>query len=69
MPLGDKLSKIIGEKLRIMFEGNRQIGGDRLILEAIRQHATANKQNANVYCRAAFGVADGQRRPERDRQE
>jgi len=59
MPLGDKLSQIIGEKLRITFEGNQQTSGDSLIMEATRQHAKANGQNANVYRRAAFGVAGG----------
>src|SRR6516225_8667191 len=59
MPLGDKLSQIIGEKLRITFEGNQQTSGDSLIMEAMRQHAKANGQNANVYRRAAFGVAGG----------
>jgi hypothetical protein len=59
MPLGDRLSQTIGKKLRIAFEGNQQTGGDHLIMEAMRQHARANKQDANVYRRAAFGVADG----------
>ena len=59
MPLGDKLSRIVGEKLRITFEGNQQTSGDSLIMEAMRQHAKANGQNANVYRRAAFGVAGG----------
>ena len=59
MPLGDKLSQIIGEKLRITFEGNQQTSGDSLIMEAMRQHAKANGQNANVYRRAAFTVAGG----------
>jgi hypothetical protein len=59
MPLGDKLSQIIGEKLRITFEGNQQTSGDSLIMEAMRQHAKANGQNANVYRRAAFRVAGG----------
>jgi hypothetical protein len=59
MPLGDRLSHIIGEKLRIEFgEGNRQTGGDRLIMEAMRKHA-ANQQDANLYRRAAFSVAPG----------
>jgi hypothetical protein len=59
MPLGDKLSQIIGEKLRITFEGNQQTSGDSLIMEAMRQHAKANGQSANVYRRAAFRVAGG----------
>jgi hypothetical protein len=60
MPLGDRLSEIIGQKLRITFEeGGRQTGGDSLIMEAMRKHAAANKQNANLYRRAAFDVAGG----------
>jgi hypothetical protein len=60
MPLGDQLSRIIGEKLRIEFrEGNRQTGGDELIMEAIRKHAAANQQNPNLYRQAAFSVAGG----------
>jgi hypothetical protein len=60
MPLGDRMSQIIGEKLRIEFgEGNRQTGGDRLIMEVIRRHAGDNQQDPNLYRRAAFSVADG----------
>jgi hypothetical protein len=60
MPLGDSLSHSIGEKLRIKFEeGNRQTGGDPLIMEAIRKHAAANEQDPNLYRRVAFNVADG----------
>jgi hypothetical protein len=60
MPLGDRLSDIIDEKLKIKFEeGNRQTGGDPLIMEAIRKHAAANQQNANLYRQAAFSVAGG----------
>jgi hypothetical protein len=60
MPLGDRLSHIIGEKLRIKFEeGNRQTGGDKLIMEAMRKHAAANQEDPNVYRRAAFSVASG----------
>jgi hypothetical protein len=60
MPLGDQLSHIIGEKLQIKFEeGNRQTGGDKLIMEAIRKHAADNQQNANLYRQAAFSVAGG----------
>jgi hypothetical protein len=60
MPLGDQLSHIIGEKLRIKFEeGNRQTSGNKLIMEALRRHASANQQDANLYHRAAFGVAGG----------
>ena len=57
MPLGDKLSRIVGEKLRITFEGNQQTSGD--LMEAMRQHAKANGQNANICRRAALGVASG----------
>src|SRR4029453_13606606 len=60
MPLGDRLSHIIGEKLRIKFEqGNRQTSGNKLIMEAMRRHASANQQDANLYLRAAIGVAGG----------
>jgi hypothetical protein len=60
MPLGDRLSHIIGEKLRIKFEeGNRQTGGDKLIMETMRRHAAANQQDINLYRRAAFSVAGG----------
>jgi hypothetical protein len=59
MPLGDQLSQIIGHKLRITFEVDRQTGGDPLIREAIRKYAVANKQNANLYHTAAFNVAGG----------
>lgn len=59
MPLGDQLSQIIGEKLRITFEGREQTGGDSLIMEAMRKHAAANQQDATVYRRTAFNVADG----------
>ena len=59
-PVGDQLSHIIGEKLRIKFEGgNRQTSGNKLIMEALRRHASANQQDANLYRRAAFGVAGG----------
>src|SRR5262245_15619130 len=59
MPLGDRLSEIIGEKLRITFERSQQTSGDSLVMEAMRQHAKNNKQDAKVYLHAAFGVADG----------
>jgi hypothetical protein len=59
MPLGDQLSQIIGKKLRITFEVDRQTGGDPLIREAIRKYAATNKQNANLYHTAAFSVAAG----------
>ena len=60
MPLGDRLSQIIGEKLQIKFgEGNRQTGGDKLIMEALRKHAVSNEQDPNLYRRAAFSVAGG----------
>jgi hypothetical protein len=60
MPLGDRLSQIIGEKLRIKVEeGNRQTSGDKLIMEVIRRHARDNQQDPNLYRRAAFSVAEG----------
>jgi hypothetical protein len=60
MPLGDRLSHLIGEKLRIKFEeGGRQTGGDPLIMEALRKHAAADQQDPNLYRRVAFNVADG----------
>jgi hypothetical protein len=60
MPLGDRLSQIVGEKLHITFEeGGRQASGDSVIMEAMRKHAAANKQNANLYRRVAFNVAGG----------
>jgi hypothetical protein len=59
MPLGDRLSQIIGDKLLIRFEEGRQIHGDSLIMDAIRNHAAANKQDANLYIRVASNVAGG----------
>jgi hypothetical protein len=60
MPLGDRLSQIIAEKLRIAFEGgNQQTSGDSVIMEAMRKHAQSNRQDANLYRRVAFNVADG----------
>jgi SIR2-like domain len=59
MPLGDQLSRMIGEKLRITSEGGQQTGGDSLIMEAIRKHAATNKKDAKLYCRVAFSVAGG----------
>jgi hypothetical protein len=60
MPLGDKLSGIIGKKLDIKFEhGYKQISGDQLIMDALGRIAKEQGIDSNIYRQAGVGVASG----------
>jgi hypothetical protein len=58
MPLGDRLSGIIGEKLN-MKHSTQQISGGQLNLEALRNIARAEQIDLNLYRKAGVGVAGG----------
>ncbi|EKS36969.1 SIR2 family protein [Afipia broomeae] len=61
MPLGEKLSREIGEKINIKFKlgGYEQESGDYEIMEALRAIASHEKINVNEYLQAGWKVADG----------
>jgi len=61
MPLGDQLSRIIGEKLNIKFKsgGYEQASGDFEIMDALRRVSGLEKVNVNEYITSGWGVAEG----------
>jgi hypothetical protein len=59
MPLGSKLSDIIGKKLDIKFDFSKQISGDSEIVEALRRKADAEKIDVNQYRQAGVNVSRG----------
>jgi hypothetical protein len=60
MPLGDKLSGTISDKLNIRFgSGNEQISGDHGIMDALRIIAAEEKSDVNAFRAAGCNVASG----------
>src|ERR1700704_519129 len=60
MPLGSKLSEIIGSKLNIKFtDYDTQASGDKDIVEALRQVSRTSGIDINKYRQAGVNVSGG----------